>query len=134
MKLARRTLLSGLTGGAGTAVATYVGSRLSPLTFRPLTDFLRPPQDRIRRTFSGLKFAPDAISKYLADWERHHPGKSSDAFRTDARFFQRFLMSTDFFQNGRATNRVISYVTYYDPYVTPCYNPLLRRFSSATRG
>jgi hypothetical protein len=36
----------------------------------------------------------------------------------------RFLLSTDFFQNGADESRPLRYVTYYDPYRSPCYNPL----------
>ena len=36
-------------------------------------------------------------------------------------------MSTDFFQNGQDQARALAFVAYYDPYLTPCYNPLVSR-------
>ena len=38
-----------------------------------------------------------------------------------------FLLSTDFFQNGMREDRPLQYVTFYFPYKSPCYNPLVRR-------
>lgn len=37
---------------------------------------------------------------------------------------QRFLMSSTFFDSGADESQQVKYVTFYDPYVTPCSNRL----------
>ena len=36
----------------------------------------------------------------------------------------RFLLSTDFFRHGGDESRALRYVAYFDPYRSPCANPL----------
>jgi hypothetical protein len=37
---------------------------------------------------------------------------------------QLFLLSTDFFAHGADESRPLRYATLYDPYRSPCYNPM----------
>lgn len=37
-----------------------------------------------------------------------------------------FVLSTDFFENGADESKPVSFVAYYDPYMMPCWNPLVR--------
>jgi hypothetical protein len=38
-----------------------------------------------------------------------------------------YLLSTDFFQNGASEERPVTYLSFYDPFVTVCRNPFNRR-------
>ena len=38
-----------------------------------------------------------------------------------------YLLSTDFFQNGAASNMPVQYLSFYDPYVSICRNPFLNQ-------
>ena len=78
-------------------------------------------EDRIRSHFDYLKIDEDGLTAYAA---RHRElfGEGSDVQR-DPMFYERFLLSTDFFQNGADESRFIRYASFYDPYVSPCWNP-----------
>jgi len=41
-----------------------------------------------------------------------------------------FLLSTNFFQNKMNSDKVIKYISLYDPYKTPCSNPFSNQFYS----
>jgi hypothetical protein len=78
-----------------------------------------PPARRIRRHFSYLTFADGTIERFVADFNANigivPVGTSS--------VYMRFLMSTDFFQHGADESRTIGYALFYEPTITPCYNP-----------
>jgi hypothetical protein len=42
------------------------------------------------------------------------------------RFAKNFLLSSDFFWNGSDVTRVVKYLGFYDPYVSPCRNPFAK--------
>ncbi len=78
----------------------------------------------LRAHFRYLEFDDAVIEAFAKDLTRHqgpwHP-------RTSPPPFTRFLASTDFFQNGADETRALTYVRYYDPYASPCYNPFAPR-------
>lgn len=80
-----------------------------------------PVEDRLRSHFAYLKIDEAGLAAYA---ERHRElfGSGSDV-RRDPMFYDRFLLSTDFFQNGADESRLVHYVAFYDPYVSPCWNP-----------
>ena len=52
------------------------------------------------------------------------PGSDPEA---QWRVLERFLLSTDFFNDDAGGSRPLRFAAYYDPYVNPCYNPLVHR-------
>lgn len=46
--------------------------------------------------------------------------------RTKDNIVSQFLLSTDFFQNGAATDRPVNYVGFYDPHTQVCRNPFMK--------
>jgi len=94
--------------------------------FERLEGFGRSPIARLRAHFAWLEVEPGAHQRYLADYQ--------DAFGLVGRFsilrptfYTAFLLSTDFFERGgdrRPTGRAVRYVSFYDPVIAPCGNPL----------
>jgi len=75
--------------------------------------------------FPYLRFRPGAVEKFEADYQRYvglPPGRRFWAESLQAQF----LLSTDFFRFNADEARVVSYVGFYDPTVTPSNNPLAR--------
>src|SRR4051812_1845325 len=46
--------------------------------------------------------------------------------RLEDNVVSRYLLSTDFFQNGADEGQPVRYVAFYDPYAAPCRNPFAR--------
>jgi len=70
--------------------------------------------------FDYLDIAPDVFDQFSREFERAYGiWRPEQANRPHARF----LASTDFFQNGGDETRPLRYVRFYDPYLSPCYNP-----------
>src|SRR5690606_33907622 len=115
--LGRRAVL-GLGAVAGAALVTG-----GFLTLRELTEGEpRSLAAAVDRYFHYLKFEPGTTQRFEEDlarvggptalhWGHMDPGT-------------RFLLSTDFFQNGADETRTLRYVAFFDPYVTPCLTPL----------
>ena len=78
---------------------------------------------RLRRHLDYLSFDDDVIDAFVRDY-RADSSRVAKGERTEA-IASRFLLSTDFFQNGANQERSLDYVSYYDPYRSPCYNPLV---------
>lgn len=76
----------------------------------------------LRRHFHYLELDEASLARYVRDYLRHLA--PPDLAGPD--FYTRFLLSTDFFQNGADESRTMQYVTFYDPYVTACRNPFAR--------
>ena len=57
-------------------------------------------------------------------------GKISKRNKASNRIVTKFLLSTDFFQNGAKERKVSKYRGYYDPYVSVCGNPFTREDES----
>ena len=74
----------------------------------------------IREHFTYLSIDDAVVNAFEKDLTRHHGAWSASK---SPRPFTRFLASTDFFQNGGDESRPLTYVSYYDPYVSTCYNP-----------
>lgn len=75
--------------------------------------------------FHYLHIPEELAERYAADYRAH----VRDLGRLDFPgndFYTRFLLSTDFFQNGGDESRTLSYVALYGPSITLCYNPLAR--------
>ena len=124
LKWSRRRLLQcigvvsgGLLTGAGCEQEQEAGPETSGAVEHTGTRLL----DRaIREHFSYLKIDSEITLAFAKDLIRHQGAWNPT---TSPRPFTRFLASTDFFQNGADESRPLRYVTYYDPYVSNCYNP-----------
>ncbi len=81
------------------------------------------PQQKLLLYFPYLKISEEVAESYVTDYglRVHAVGRLTEL---DDDFFSRFLMSTDFFQNGGDESRDLQYVAIYGPSITPCYNPL----------
>jgi hypothetical protein len=58
-------------------------------------------------------------------WQRWLRGRDGRHFESVlAQVAGMFLLSTDFFLNGADESRPVRYVRFYNPYKSPCWNPL----------
>jgi hypothetical protein len=121
MELSRRHLLqvlAVLTATASVPMATrWLQQNRSP------SPGASPPSDS--GPFAYLNVDPAALQAFQDDYRRH-TGRHLDSGRWPDQVQAQFLLSTDFFRFDADETRLISYVGYYDPAVTPCNNPLAR--------
>lgn len=78
---------------------------------------------RIERHFHYLDIAPGAARQFVREYEKAY-GRLPWYRRSVSDVYKKFLMSTDFFSNGADQKQRVRYVMLYDPYFSPCYNPL----------
>lgn len=69
------------------------------------------------RYFEYLKIPDATLDGYLRDLGRHGLTPRVDQAR------ESFLKSTDFFPSGADESKPLAYLTLYDPYRSPCFNP-----------
>ena len=117
-------LVGALGAGAVVAVAFLLRAiRKFPAPRAQETELesaMAPPERRILEHFSYLRLEGDAVRRFLRDNDHQHGSTAASD-----EFYHRFLLSTDFFQNGADEGRTIHYAAFFDPYATPCYNPLV---------
>lgn len=90
-----------------------------------LAAMVRSPEERLVAHFGYLKLDPAGVGQYFADCQQHWPDFSRRVpLAPDV--YTGYLLSTDFFRHGADEARLIQYVGFYDPGVTPCNNPLAR--------
>ena len=63
------------------------------------------------------------VAAFVEDYERVH-GPYPTNKQPGMTEYKRFLLSTDFFQNGADESRPLRYVRIFDAYASPCYQPL----------
>lgn len=78
----------------------------------------------LREEFAYLEIDPELFERFAADYLRDRRRTWRPGRPLSQRDRMRFLLSTDFFQHGADERRPLRYVAYYQPYATPCYNPL----------
>lgn len=78
---------------------------------------------RMASTLSYLDLRHEHLLRFLEDHESALGPALTDPDSL-ADLCGRFLLSTDFFMNGADESRPIQYLTLYDPYHSPCFNPL----------
>ena len=116
----RRGFLKATVAAGLTLAAAVLGG---PAVLRVLRSRRRADLGRLLlERFDYLTFEPGTVERFVSDVA---------AFRETQRLhpkglpvYERFLMSTDFFQNGADETRIVAYVSFYPPYQTSCYNPL----------
>ena len=130
MNAARRRFLI-WTGALGAAlvVGTFYGlpgvRENAGSWARRLAGARRTPQSKLLTYFHYLKIPGNVADSYVADY-RAHVHDIGRLSLLDEDFYTRFLLSTDFFQNGAEETRALAYVSIYGPTITLCYNPLAR--------
>ena len=82
------------------------------------------PQQRLRAHFRYLDLDSGGVDQYFADYQRFR-GTLSRRSPLPREVFTHYLLSTDFFRHGADESRRVLYVGFYDPYITPCNNPLV---------
>ncbi len=85
----------------------------------------------LRKRLKGLDLPDETLAAFVLDDEEHDGRFTKD--RASQPHCQRFLLSTDLFPSGDAS-RPLRYVAYYDPYVTPCRNPLAPVDTASSKG
>ena len=125
--MTRRTFFRVSTGCASITLASLVAVEPSRWLSTPaawLAALASTPEQRLAAHFHYLRLDSAGIAEYFADYRmyrdglyRHRP-LSPDVYT-------RYLLSTDFFKNGADESRLVSYIGFYDPAVTPCNNPFV---------
>jgi hypothetical protein len=116
---------------AGATVAAAAGGVTWWVKHRGELEELEPPEpmsetgqklaQAIIERLDMLKVPEATVSKWVNRHEKHHgPWKGKKPSRKD---LQNFLLSTDFFPDGDE-GKTLRFVSYYDPYISVCYNPL----------
>jgi hypothetical protein len=119
-KLSRRKVLltAGVSAGALLTGSFVFRPRRKPVAPPPAPE---PPQSEIekqlRRELPYLKHDDETIRRFAEQWERL-------TYPASTNLVPAYLLSTDFFLNGEDESRPPIFVAFYDPYVSPCYNPL----------
>ena len=106
-------------------------------------DYYRVISSMLSLHLADWKIDKSVIERFLEDEKKHNPltakelfkysiylkfgfdisNRISDAFEeTSSKVAQRFVLST----NLPSDPATIQYVAYYDPYVTPCFQPFAR--------
>ena len=107
--------------GAGSAGALVAGGKWGAGQHRLENLSFRSVEEQVRDYFPYLQIDAEGLRQF-ADVHRSQFGSGLFA-KPDTQLHKRFLLSTDFFPNGADETRLVRYVTYYDPYVSPCWNP-----------
>jgi hypothetical protein len=106
------------------ALASAACGRWRDGSLASLSPGARAVTEGIRARLRSLRIPAETLIAWASDRERHEGPFEAPDSDVPHEVVSQFLMSTDFFPNGMDERRPLAYVTYYDPYVTPCYNPL----------
>lgn len=125
----RRKFMALTAGGAalvgaaagGTWWITHKGEHAEIEPPEPMSETGERLAKLIRERLDMLDIPDATIAKWVNAYERNErPWSKNKVSRKD---LQNFLLSTDLFPDGDET-KPLSFVAYYDPYVSVCYNPL----------
>jgi hypothetical protein len=79
------------------------------------------PERRLRANFWYLDHGNDTIESFVADYREHFGPFPTGQWPEG--IYTRYLMSTDFFQNGEDESRPLLYRQIYAPDISICNNP-----------
>jgi hypothetical protein len=85
-----------------------------------------PADRRIRKHFGDLTIDEEGLERFVHDFEMYVGRVTFYSVTTNGRLFSTFLLSTDYYRNGADPKKLVRYVAFYDPYVSPCWNPFIR--------
>jgi hypothetical protein len=97
--------------------------RVEPGTFNKFAkDYMlhRKNYAHMLASLSMISLPMQFLSPY--HWLKHGNGLR----RLEDNVVSQYLLSTDFFDNDADEHRVVSYISYYDPYTRLCSNPFIR--------
>ena len=86
-----------------------------PQSFSPFYETMRA---NIEEGFPYLILPRETLDDFLASLNEHQLRPDSEQAR------KLFLLSTDFFVNDEDVSRPLKFQALYDPYISPCYNPI----------
>ncbi|MFT5433055.1 MAG: hypothetical protein ACI9OJ_003760 [Myxococcota bacterium] len=114
----REALRLVVLGGLGTAAGIWwrVNQDSDSVTEDELVD-------AIVETAGDLPLADGAVAAFV-DAYRKNLGQLVDLAAWNIPLFHRFLLSTDALTPTRPPDEPVIYVAFYDPFVSPCFNPL----------
>jgi hypothetical protein len=112
--ISRRELIGLTVVGVGAAA-------LVALRIRSSQDDRAWLAGELTAAFPYLRFAPGTTEAFADDFVDNFGSPDREDLTPVA---DRFLRSTDFFLQGADEKREIAYETLYDPFVSPCFNPL----------
>lgn len=83
---------------------------------------------KLERHFPYLDLDADGVRRFVELYESHRGIIEKNPWKMLSRplpddVCTRYLASTDFFLHGADEARNVRFVAFYDPYVSPCYNP-----------
>lgn len=136
MKPLTRRVFVGATvaGAAGAVAAAWVlrgdGAESEPTAADGAPADPTPPDPpelaaikaEVRGALPWLLVAPAVLDQFAADHVRAR-GRKIRGYETNG-LPEQFLLSTDFFRHGADQTRPVTYVAYFDPYLSPCYDPM----------
>ncbi len=79
--------------------------------------------DYLRVKLPYLRHGKDTLERFAEEYVRHFPPGTRPG--PGPNLVARYLLSTDFFPNGADESKPLDWVEFYDPYISPCYNPLV---------
>lgn len=120
----RRQFMAGTLGAAGglglAACKQPTRREPDPKTTEAPTHPYGKYETQIRSRLKGLAIDSEEVAKFAQAWEsRKGPFKGKAE-----KLAELFLLSSDFFQTGEDATRAPKFFLIYDPYLSPCYNPL----------
>lgn len=122
----RRHFVAGALAIVATLAAAGVGwlrrRRVSGIDPASSAHGLAP---RLREEFHYLSLSDGAVDAFVRDFDDFYGERAARVARASGAP-KRFLLSTDFFQNGADESHRVAYVAFYHPYRSPCYQPLAR--------
>ena len=77
----------------------------------------------LRVKLPWLNHGEGTLERFAEEYVRWYPPGTKPT--AGPNLVARYLLSTDFFPGGADESRPLEYVEFYDPYVSPCYNPLV---------
>ncbi len=77
----------------------------------------------LRLKLPYLRHGEGTLERFAAEYVRHFPPGTKPG--PGPNLVARYLLSTDFFPNGADESKPLDWVEFYDPYISPCYNPLV---------
>jgi len=98
---------------------------ITTLAFRDRRPDTAEPYEPGPPAFPYLRLRTGTVKAFEADYH-HHLGQELARDRWPESVQAQFLLSTDFFRFDADQARVISYVGFYEPTITPSNNPLAR--------
>lgn len=97
--------------------------RVDPASFRDFAkDYVAHQKDYEQKLRVLSPISP--LLKFMNPYDWF---KQGDAYRRlSDNVVSKYLLSTDFFQNGADENRPVTYLSFYDPYTAVCRNPFVK--------